>query len=183
MQNPDTGEDFRKENGDLLPYNIKEAQANWTKAKEELGKDKIELELISADSAIAKKTIEFVQGQLQQNLPGLTIKLKSLPLQNRLDLQTAGNYDLAFGTWTPDYADPINFLEFYDSKSGLNTSGYNDSAYDAGLQKVRKDYANDAGVLPLFQGAIGYLKSDRLQGLQVFSFGRTVSYRLAYVEE
>ena len=41
----------------------------------------------------------------------------------------------------------------------------------------------DAGVLPLFQGAIGYLKSDRLQGLQVFSFGRTVSYRLAYVEE
>ena len=201
-KNPDTGEDFRKENGDLLPYNIKEAQANWTKAKEELGKDKIELELISADSAIAKKTIEFVQGQLQQNLPGLTIKLKSLPLQNRLDLQTAGNYDLGFGTWTPDYADPINFLEFYDSKSGLNTSGYNDSAYDAGLQKVRKDYANepekrwnellslektliekDAGVLPLFQGAIGYLKSDRLQGLQVFSFGRTVSYRLAYVEE
>lgn len=201
-KNPDTGEDFRKENGDLLPYNIKEAQANWTKAKEELGKDKIELELISADSAIAKKTIEFVQGQLQQNLPGLTIKLKSLPLQNRLDLQIAGNYDLAFGTWTPDYADPINFLEFYDSKSGLNTSGYNDSAYDAGLQKVRKDYANepekrwnellslektliekDAGVLPLFQGAIGYLKSDRLQGLQVFSFGRTVSYRLAYVEE
>ncbi|EIP8071937.1 peptide ABC transporter substrate-binding protein [Enterococcus faecalis] len=201
-KNPDTGEDFRKENGDLLPYNIKEAQANWTKAKEELGKDKIELELISADSAIAKKTIEFVQGQLQQNLPGLTIKLKSLPLQNRLDLQTSGNYDLAFGTWTPDYADPINFLEFYDSKSGLNTSGYNDSAYDAGLQKVRKDYANepekrwnellslektliekDAGVLPLFQGAIGYLKSDRLQGLQVFSFGRTVSYRLAYVEE
>ena len=88
-KNPDTGEDFRKENGDLLPYNIKEAQANWTKAKEELGKDKIELELISADSAIAKKTIEFVQGQLQQNLPGLTIKLKSLPLQNRLDLQTA----------------------------------------------------------------------------------------------
>ena len=37
-KNPDTGEDFRKENGDLLPYNIKEAQANWTKAKEELGK-------------------------------------------------------------------------------------------------------------------------------------------------
>ncbi|MGC3443910.1 peptide ABC transporter substrate-binding protein, partial [Enterococcus faecalis] len=81
------------------------------------------------DSAIAKITIEFVQGELQQNLPGLTIKLKSLPMQNRLDLQTAGIYDLAFGTWTHDYADPINFLEFYDSKRGLNTSGYNDSAY------------------------------------------------------
>ena len=28
----------------------------------------------------------------------------------------------------------------------------------------------DAGVLPLFQGAISCLKSDRLQGLQVFFF-------------
>ncbi len=142
-----------------------------------------------------------LQGQLQQNLPGLTIKLKSLPLQNRLDLQTAGDFDLAFGTWTPDYADPINFLEFYDSKSGLNTAGYNDSSYDEGLNEARTTLANnpekrwdkllslentliekDAGVLPLFQGAIGYLKSDRLQDLQVFSFGRTVSYRLAYVK-
>lgn len=200
-KNPETGEDFRKENGDFLPYNLKEAQKSWATAKKELGKDTIELELISADSAIAKKTIEFVQGQLQQNLPGLTIKLKSLPLQNRLDLQTAGDFDLAFGTWTPDYADPINFLEFYDSKSGLNTAGYNDSSYDEGLNEARTTLANDpekrwdkllslentliekdAGVLPLFQGAIGYLKSDRLQDLQVFSFGRTVSYRLAYVK-
>ena len=95
------------------------------------------MELISADSAIAKKTIEFVQGQLQQNLPGLTIKLKSLPLQNRLDLQTAGNYDLALEHGHLTMLTPL-ILEFYDSKSGLNTSGYNDSAYDAGLQKLEK---------------------------------------------
>jgi oligopeptide transport system substrate-binding protein len=200
-KNPETETDFRKENGDLLPYNLKAAQKSWETAKKELGKTEVELELLSADSAIAKKTIEYVQGQLEQNLPGLKIKLKSVPLQNRLDLQTNSNFDLVFGTWAPDFADPINFLDFYDSKSGLNTAGYNDPAYDQGLNEARTTLtsdpkkrwaellslekrlvAEDAGVLPLFQGATGYLKADRLQDLQVFSFGRTVSYRLAYVK-
>ncbi|MHC5229504.1 peptide ABC transporter substrate-binding protein [Enterococcus sp. LJL99] len=200
-KNPETGEDFRKESGDLLPYDLDAAKKSWETAKKELGKDEIELELLSADSALAKKTIEYVQGQLQQNLPGLKIKLKSVPLQNRLDLQTAGDFDLVFGTWTPDYADPINFLEFYDSKSGLNTAGYVNTDYDAGLNEARITLANepekrweklidlehtlvekDAAVLPLYQGSIGYLKSDQLKDLQVFPFGRTVSYRLAYVE-
>ncbi|MTD38306.1 peptide ABC transporter substrate-binding protein [Erwinia sp. CPCC 100877] len=200
-KDPETGEDFRKESGDYLSYNLKAAQKSWETAKKELGKDQIELELLSADSALAKKTIEYVQGQLQQNLPGLKINLKSVPLQNRLDLQTAGEFDLVFGTWTPDYADPINFLEFYDSKSGLNTAGYDNAEYDKGLNDARITLANepkkrwdklieleailvdkDAAVLPLYQGAIGYLKADKVKDLQVFPFGRTVSYRLAYVE-
>lgn len=200
-KDPETGEDFRKESGNYLPFDLAAAQKSWETAKKELGKDEIELELLSADTALAKKTIEYVQGQLQQNLPGLTIKLKSIPLQNRLDLQTAGDFDLVFGTWTPDYADPINFLEFYDSKSGLNTAGYNNPEYDAGLNDARITLANepkqrwdkmidleeiliekDAAVLPLYQGSIGYLKADKLKDLQVFPFGRTVSYRLAYVD-
>lgn len=200
-KDPKTGEDFRKENGDLLPFDVKKAQASWAKAKEELGKDQITLELLSSDTASSKKTVEFIQGQLEQNLPGLKVNLKSVPLQNRLDLQTAGDFDLVFGTWTPDYADPINFLEFYDSKGGLNTSGYASATYDQGLEKARMTLANDSearwqellalekqlvetdtAVLPLYQGAVAYLQSERLQNLQIFPFGRTVSYRLASVK-
>ena len=199
--NPETKEDFRKENGDLLPFDLKAAQENWEQAKKELGKDKIELELMSADSGTAKKTIEYVQGQLEENLPGLTINLKSMPLQNRLDFQSKGEFDLVFGTWTPDYSDPINFLEFYDSKGGLNTAKYENKEYDKGLSEARFDLATnpakrwdkllslekllidkDAAVLPLYQGSVGYLKADNLEGIQVFPFGRTVSYRLAYLK-
>lgn len=198
---PETKEDFRAENGDLLPYDVEAAQKSWETAKKELGKDTVELELISADSGTAKKTIEFVQGQLQENLPGLTINIKSMPLQNRLDFQNQGEFDLVFGTWTPDYSDPINFLEFYDSKGGLNTAKYENPDYDKGLEEARYDLATepakrwgkllslektlveqDAAVLPLYQGSVGYLKSDKLQDIQVFPFGRTVSYRLAYVK-
>lgn len=200
-KDPKTGEDFRKENGDLLPYNVEQAQKLWAEAKQELGQDEITLEVLSADTAAAKKTIEFIQGQLEQNLSGLKINLKSVPLQNRLDLQTQGDFDIAFGTWTPDYADPINFLEFYDSKGGLNTSGYVSESYDQGLEEARTTLANDpearwdklkelekqlvetdTAVIPLYQGAVAYLQSDQLKDLQIYPFGRTVSYRLAYVE-
>ncbi|MER2118075.1 MAG: peptide ABC transporter substrate-binding protein, partial [Enterococcus casseliflavus] len=76
-KDPETDQDFREENGDLLPYDLTAAQALWAQAKEELGQDEITLELLSADTAAAKKTIEFVQGQLETNLPGLTIDAKS----------------------------------------------------------------------------------------------------------
>ncbi|MCR2446364.1 hypothetical protein NSP53_23765, partial [Salmonella enterica] len=81
---------------------------------------------------------------------------------------------------------PINFLEFYDSTGGLNTSGYASERYDQGLQEARTTLANDpaarwdllkelekqlivedTAVLPLYQGAVAYLKTDRLQGVQV----------------
>ncbi|WP_265458158.1 peptide ABC transporter substrate-binding protein [Enterococcus sp. HY326] len=199
---PDSGEDFREENGDLLPYDLDAAKEAWAAAKEELGQDEITLEILSADSTVARRTVEFLQGQWQDNLEGLTISVASMPLSNRLQRQTDGDFDLVFGTWTPDYADPINFLEFYDSTGGLNTSGYASESYDAGLQEARTTLANDpearwdellalekqlieedTAVLPIYQGALAYLQSERLQGVQTFQFGRTVSYRLAYVTE
>ena len=201
-KDPETDQDFREENGDLLPYDLTAAQALWAQAKEELGQDEITLELLSADTAAAKKTIEFIQGQLETNLPGLTIDAKSIPLQNRLDLQSQGEFDLVFGTWTPDYADPINFLEFYDSTGGLNTSGYASERYDQGLQEARTTLANDPAArwdllkelekqlivedtafLPLYQVSLAYLKTDLLKVVQVFPFGLTVSYRIASVTE
>lgn len=42
--------------------------------------DEIELELLASDTATSKKTVEFLQGQLQQNLPGLKIDIKNVPL-------------------------------------------------------------------------------------------------------
>lgn len=201
-KNPKTGEDYRKEAGNFMSYDLKAAQKAWETAKKELGQDKIHLELLASDTAVSKKIVEFLQGQLQQNLPGLTIDIKNVPLQNRLDLQTAGDFDLVYGTWTPDYADPINFLEFYESTGGLNSSGYVNKDYDAGLVEVRTTLANnpakrwqklidlektlieeDTAVLPFYQGSVAYLQSKRLKDLQVFPFGRTVSYRLAYVSK
>lgn len=55
------GKDFRKENGNLVKDDVKKAQENWTKAKQELGKERVILELLTSDNAVAKKNAEYLK--------------------------------------------------------------------------------------------------------------------------
>lgn len=43
----------------------------WEKAKEEVGFDTVELELLTFDTDTSKKQAEFMQAELQNALPGL----------------------------------------------------------------------------------------------------------------
>ncbi|ALV21790.1 peptide ABC transporter substrate-binding protein [Carnobacterium antarcticum] len=200
--NPETDEDFRAENGDFLAYDVEAAQAEWETAKKELGQTEIQLELLTSDTEASKKTGEFLQAQFEQNLPGLSISLRNVPLKNRLNLTEQGEFDMAFSTWTPDYEDPINFLEIYQSTGGLNTSGYVSEAYDQGINEVKSTLAidplkrwekmlelekllieQDAVITPIYQGAQAYLLAPEVKNLLVLPLGRTVSYRLVSIEE
>ncbi|MBC6315989.1 peptide ABC transporter substrate-binding protein [Listeria grandensis] len=201
-KDPENSKDFRAENGDLVTFDPDKAKKEWETAKKELGIDKLSLEILSSDTEVSKKTVEFLQSEIEKNLSGLTIKLKGVPLKNRLALTTAGDYDIFYGTWSPDYSDPINFLEVYQSDGGLNFSKYNSKSYDAGLNAVKSIYAtepkkrwdemltlekqliqNDAVIAPFYQGATAYLLAPSVKGVQIYPFGRNISYRLAYVDK
>lgn len=58
-----TGTDYRKDAGDMVTYNVKNACKEW----------KIALELLTSDIDDAKRVGEFIQSDLMRNLPGLTI--------------------------------------------------------------------------------------------------------------
>src|SRR5690606_12061105 len=81
------GVDFREDAGDLLTFDVEAAQADWAQAKEELGMEEIELELLVSDVDLSGRTAEYLQSQLMQNLPGLTLTIRQVPLQNRLEIQ------------------------------------------------------------------------------------------------
>ncbi|MBC1499769.1 peptide ABC transporter substrate-binding protein [Listeria weihenstephanensis] len=200
-KDPENNKDFRAENGDLVTFDPEKANSEWTTAKKELGIDKLTLEVLSSDTEVSKKTVEFLQSELEKNLPGLTVKIKSVPLKNRLALTTAGDYDIFYGTWSPDYSDPINFLEVYQSDGGINFSKYNSSTYDSGLNEVKSTLATDpekrwdkmleleqqlisqdAVIAPFYQGATAYLLNPEVQDVQIYPFGRNISFRLAYVK-
>ena len=200
--NPETHEDFRTENGDFLAYDVEAAQTEWKKAQEELGISEIDLELLTSDTEASKKTGEYLQAQFEQNLPGVSVHLRDVPLKNRLELTNKGEFDMAFSTWTPDYEDPINFLEIYQSTSGLNSSGYVSEAYDQGIEEIRSTLAlkpldrwekmleleqllieKDAVITPIYQGAQAYLLAPEVKGLVILPLGRTVSYRMASIED
>ena len=54
---------------------------------------------------------EYFKSQLESNLPGLTITLKEVPFNVRLDLDTNQDYDIQVAGWGPDYPRSIHIHE------------------------------------------------------------------------
>ena len=85
---------------------MRPCQNRRQKAKEYLDKAKAELngdvaiELLSRDGDSDRKVAEFIQGQLQETLPGLTINVKTVPLNNAIELMRKGDYELSVGMGT-----------------------------------------------------------------------------------
>ena len=196
----EAGEDFREQAGDLLPYNPEAALADWEQAKKELGVDQLELELLISDADLSRKTAEYIQAQLATNLPGLTITIRSVPLQNRLEFQRALDFDFFYGTWAPDYQDAMNFVEQYASDGGINFGQYSNAEVDKLVEEARFDLANDpeprrqaliqaeaimigqdAYGSAIYQAANSYLLAPHVQGFEVLPFGRTINLRTTYI--
>lgn len=196
----EAGEDFREQAGDLLPYNPEAALADWEQAKKELGVDQLELELLISDADLSRKTAEYIQAQLATNLPGLTITIRSVPLQNRLEFQRALDFNFFYGTWAPDYQDAMNFVEQYATDGGINFGQYSNAEVDKLVEEARFDLANDpeprhqaliqaeaimigqdAYGSALYQAANSYLLAPQVQGFEVLPFGRTINLRTTYI--
>lgn len=194
-KNDTTGKDFTEDSGALVTFNVQEAQREWELAKQELGVDSVTVTLITSDTGTSKLVGEYLQAQIQTNLPGVTFNLQPVPLKNRLELQRASDFDIFYGTWAPDYQDPLNFLEQYTTGGGINFAKYSSAEYDAAVDAVKTTYAtqaearwnqmlaaekivmNDAIVAPIYQASQSYLLAENVQDFQVLPFGRTINLR------
>ncbi|MFL2099750.1 peptide ABC transporter substrate-binding protein [Desemzia sp. FAM 23991] len=197
---PETDEDFREQNGDLSTYDVAAAQEYWQTGLEELGVDSISLELLSDDTDNSKRSSEFIQSQLVTNLPGLQINLRNVPFKVRLASNTAGEYDIQLAGWSADYADPINFLELFETENGNNTSNYSNSEYDTLVQQARAEVDDlnarwdmllqaeqilieDGIIAPVYQRANAVLEKDYVNGIAEHLVGAEYTYKWATVEK
>ncbi|WP_270893712.1 peptide ABC transporter substrate-binding protein [Listeria welshimeri] len=192
--NPETKEDFRKENGDLLTTDKAAAKEYWKKAKEELGIDTLTVELLGDDQDFNKKSTEFLQSALESNLDGLTIKIKTVPYKARLKLDETEDYTLELTRWGPDYQDPITFLSTTMTDNNYNRSNYSNKEYDKLLTNASTTYAtqpekrwqamldaekilmDDVGIAPLYQAGTAALQSPKVTGISHHLFGAPFSY-------
>ena len=198
----EAGEDYQTAAGPMLEYNLEAAQPDWAKAKAALGKDTIELQLLTSDVGLSKRTAEFLQAQLEANLPGLKLTISSVPLKNRLEFQRQSDFDIFYGTWAPDYQDALNFIEQYKTGGGINFAKYSNAEYDKLVEQARNEYANDpakrrqaliqaetigikqdAVAAPIYQSSTSYLLKARVKNFEVMPFGRTINLRPVYVTE
>ncbi|MCP0887255.1 peptide ABC transporter substrate-binding protein [Ligilactobacillus sp. WILCCON 0076] len=197
--NSKTGDDYRKDAGNMLTYNLKAARKQWALAKKELGKDKITVELLTSDTTESKQVGEYLQSQLQSNLKGLTVTVRSIPLKSRLAATTAYDYDIVYGTWQPDYADPVNFIS--DGGQYHLDDDYNNTNFRNLLNEAATTYATntnkrwstlikaetqlikkDAYTAPVYQGAMAYLLKDKVKGLQISPYGTVLFYRNVHIK-
>lgn len=195
------GKDFREENGNLAKENTKDAQKSWKQAKQELGSDKISIELLTSDNDLSKKTGEYLKEQLEKNLEGLTVSIKPQPRKQQVTLLLQGNYDIAIDGWSPDFADPITFLELFTTDNPYNLDHYSNKEFDDLIQKVKTDLAGDekarwealkqaekilfkdAVVSPLYQNGTTYLERSYVKGVVEVDFAGPLNFKWANIEK
>ncbi|MEE3950224.1 peptide ABC transporter substrate-binding protein [Bacillus wiedmannii] len=195
------GKDFRKENGALVKDDVKTAKVKWKKAKQELGKEQVTLELLTSDNAIAKKNAEYLKGELEKNLDGLTVHVKPQPRKQQIQLLLNSDYDLGVDVWAPDIPDPITFLDIFTTDSSYNFDKYSNQAYDELIHQVKTDLAGnetarweamkqaekilleDGAVAPFYQPGRSYLQRSTVKGIVTNDFGGEFNYKWAEVKK
>ncbi|WP_226676628.1 peptide ABC transporter substrate-binding protein [Rossellomorea aquimaris] len=194
------GTEYREAVGDFGGFDAKKAADYWAKAKEELGKDSVELELLNYDSDSSKKIGEFLKEQLEQNLEGLTVKIKAQPFKQKLELESKGQYDFSFAGWGPDYPDPMTFVDMFVTDGAHNQMGYSNPEYDKLIEQAKGELLDDPearwqamvdaekilfedqAISPMYQRGSAYLERPYVKGLLRHSFGADASYKWAYIE-
>jgi oligopeptide transport system substrate-binding protein len=193
------GKDFREVSGDLVKFDVKEAQKLWEQAKTELGTDTVEIEFLGGDNDVSKMMNQYLANQLSTNLPGLKVTLKEVPFEQRLELDTAMDYDMQFAGWGPDFLDPYTYMNLWLTDGGNNKMGYSNPEYDKlvnetattlaqdpearneNFLKAEKILFKDAAIAPVYQRASALLVSPKVQGVFTNAFGATYEYKWASV--
>ncbi|PER26718.1 peptide ABC transporter substrate-binding protein [Bacillus cereus] len=199
--NEKTGKDFRKENGNISSYDLQTAQKVWDEAKKELGVDEVNLEFLTYEQDNAKRMAEYIKGDLEKDLPGLTLQIKQQPFKQKLQLEQTGDYDITMANWGPDYKDPISYLELFTTGNSNNKMNYSNSRYDELIKKAKTDFVlepekrwivlleaeqvllEDAAVAPLYHIGSAYVQKDYVKGIEKHQFGGVYTYKNAYIDK
>ena len=187
---------------DVVSFDVAKAQGFLNKAKQELGKETFELQLIySNEGGSAAKVVQAIKSQVEENLPGVTINLQPMPKAEYLSNVTSNSYALALVDWTPDYNDPMTFLTLwttagceiaehwsnadYDKIIDDCTTGNLAANYDArwnAMYDAEKILLDNAIIAPLYTDANAILISPNVSGIEFHSAGIERVYKNAKVK-
>lgn len=200
VSHPESGKDFREINGNLAPYNPEKAKEFWQKAKEELGVEEVELNLLGDDMGVAKKMTAYFKGQLEQ-LEGLTINVQSVPFKERLRRNSEMEYELQNYVWLPDYLDANTFMNLWVTDGANNKTGYASEEYDKLIERANNELAQkpaerfeaflqaekllikeDAVIAPIYQKGSAKLQKPYIKGTFRNPMGSGYIYKYAYIE-
>ncbi len=193
------GKDFRDTTPKYFTKGKEVAKKYWEKAKAEIGKDEIDIELLFEDSESSKKIAEFLKSEIETTLEGITVDLKSQPKKTRLKLMDKGEYEIGLTRWGPDYQDPMTYLELFVSEGTFNFGFYSDPEYDKLIEqctsgkislekrwelmkKAEEILLKGGGPIPVYQTGASNLWNPRITGVINNSVGIPYTYKYADIK-
>ena len=200
--NPKTGEAFNDEAyvKSTVSYDLKKAKQLFKAGMKAEGLTSLKVNLITSDTDSSKQAAEFLQSKLE-DLPGVRVSVSKLPFVQMLARQSAQDYDMTVKTWQSVFADPINFLDVYESGSSHNSAGFKNAEFDRLLTQSENDYGNqpekrwvnlveaekilmnDQGTIPLYQVAKSQLVRENVKGVVYNPAGVPYVWKEAYISQ
>jgi len=188
-----SGKDFRDYNGDMQQGTLEEAKQLWEQGLKESGVTQVKLGVNAADTDRSKKIGEYLKNQLEKNLPGLTLELKNVPSNQRLEIEKAITYDLSLGTWGPDYADPMTYIDMWVTGGSANRMKYSNPKYDELVQKAKLNtdlesrfqqmvelekilIEEDVAIAPMYQEGLAILQKEYVKDYVYLPTAPTSNY-------
>ncbi|MGK7378708.1 peptide ABC transporter substrate-binding protein [Planococcus sp. 1R117A] len=194
------GKDFRDLNGDFNTGTVEEAKKLWETGLKETGEKEVTVSINIADSDDHKKVAEYLQAQLEENLPGFKLDIKAVPFAQRLEIEKAIDYDISLSSWGPDYSDPMTYLDMWLKGGSANRMDYHNPELDKLVASARTEtdlskryqtllniekilLEEDAAIAPLYQEGTAVLMRNKIKDLLVHPTGASFSYKWTSIEE
>ena len=184
-----------------LQHDPKAAKKNLEKAKKELGKDEITFTFTTNETPDDKVSAEYLKSQIENNLPGVTMKIKTMPGKQRINAMLTGDFEVGMAGWGPDYADPLTFLEIMTSDNPQNYGKWSNKKYDqlvkdangklltdldardAALKEAEEIMLDDVAVAPIFQQGQTHLTNPQVKGLKYHKIGGNLILKNVYIDK
>ncbi len=190
------GKDYRETAGTYYETDKAKAKEFFEMAKTELSQDTFTYTLIVEDTESAQNVAQFIQSEVQTNLPGVTITIETMPKKNRVERMQSGEFELGLTRWGPDYADPMTYLDMWTTGSPNNYGFWSNPEYDAIIQSAKdgdlsldlvarwealKDaeaiVMDEAVILPVYQKGNAVMIKSAVDGVEFHSVGINRIYK------
>lgn len=187
-------------------YNNPEALQNLFKeGLEELGLDSSDLSkytikyLTYGESSQSRQAQELFQQNLEQNL-GVTADIEvCADWASYGKAVDGGDWDLSMNGWSPDYPDPMTYMDMWITDGTSNQSRYANPEYDALIEealattnaedrveiykKAEQMLADDCVLVPFYFSDVNTFINNNVKGLQIGTMGFSWSVTDCYVVE
>ena len=129
--------------GELWPANgdVEKAKEYLETALSELGCTvaDITLSIDCADSSLSQSYAAFLQEQWRVNLGIENVTINPMQTKQVSANRNTGDYCMSLAGWSPDYNDPMTFLDLWVTGGGNNQTGWGSEEYDSLIEQATKE--------------------------------------------